>query len=339
MDCKIYVDTDLDICYSRRLLRDIVERGRDLEGIIKQWDDFVKPNSVRFVKPTMNSADVVIPRGSDNIIAIDMIIQHIRKQLHSKSIEHVQQLKKLGKVIKPIDKSKVHVLPKTNQLLGIKTILLNKDTTNDEFIFYFNRIATILIYASLELVQYTPLPPSGHPVISPTGHRIPDPVFQNETVVGVDIIRSGDCFIPSLRKTIPEVMLGKLLIQSDSLTGEPQLFTERLPPHLDRPNLRALLFDAQTISGSAAIMAIKVLIDHGVEQSKIVLVTYLATSAGVRRILNVFPKVNIVIGSLSKEHGDDGGEGGLSCGLVTMDQDGDWWMNNRFIDSRYFGTD
>ncbi|GMF03744.1 unnamed protein product [Ambrosiozyma monospora] len=168
MDCKIYVDTDLDICYSRRLLRDIVERGRDLEGIIKQWDDFVKPNSVRFVKPTMNSADVVIPRGSDNIIAIDMIIQHIRKQLHSKSVEHVQQLKKLGKAIKPIDKTKIHVLPKTNQLLGMKTILLNKDTSNDEFIFYFNRIATILIYASLELVQYTPLPPSGQPVISPT---------------------------------------------------------------------------------------------------------------------------------------------------------------------------
>ncbi|GMF52197.1 unnamed protein product [[Candida] boidinii] len=51
MDMKIYVDTDLDICYSRRLLRDIVERGRDLEGIIKQWDTFVKPNSERFVKP------------------------------------------------------------------------------------------------------------------------------------------------------------------------------------------------------------------------------------------------------------------------------------------------
>ncbi|ODV86605.1 hypothetical protein CANARDRAFT_218032 [[Candida] arabinofermentans NRRL YB-2248] len=323
MDAKIYVDTDLDICYTRRLMRDIAERGRDLGGIIRQWDSYVKPNSVRFVKPTMSNADVIIPRGSDNKVAIDMIIKHLKKQLKLKSIEHLHHLKKLGRVIKPIDFSKVDVLKETNQLLGIKSIMLNSATSNDEFIFYFNRIASLLINQSLELVEYGP---SINKIVSPTGHILKDAIQQKQEVVAVNIIRSGDCFVYSLRKTIPEVVIGKLLIQSDSQTGEPQLHTERLPSFSN--NCKVLLFDAQIISGAAVIMAIKVILDNGVEEKNLVLVTYLATEVAVRRVLNAFPEVHLVIGNMSSIEGIEG-----------KDMDGDWWMSNRFIDSRYFGTD
>ncbi|VEU22335.1 DEKNAAC103501 [Brettanomyces naardenensis] len=327
MDCKVYVDTDLDICYSRRLLRDIVERGRDLEGIIKQWDKFVKPNSVRYVKPTMQSADIIIPRGTDNKIAMDLLIEHIHRQLAAKSAEHLLQLKALGKVEKPIDYNKVHVLPSTNQLEGMKTILLDRDTPYDSFIFYFNRVASILISHALDFIEYVPSRADNRPVISPTGLIVKDTMFIKDEIIAVDIIRAGDCFIPSLKKMIPGVKVGKLLIQSDSRTGEPHLHTEKLPALNTDCNL--LLFDAQVISGAAATMAIKVLLDYGVSEERVVMCTYLATEAGVKRISNAFPKVTIVVGSLGTS--DPSRKG--------VDHDMDSWMANRFIDARYFGTD
>uniref|UniRef100_A0A8C5Z3R3 Uridine-cytidine kinase n=1 Tax=Marmota marmota marmota TaxID=9994 RepID=A0A8C5Z3R3_MARMA len=96
MDLKIYVDADLDVCLARRLSRDIVSRGRDLDGCIQQWEKFVKPNAVKFVKPTMKNADAIIPSMSDNATAVNLIINHIKSKLELKSNEHLRELIKLG---------------------------------------------------------------------------------------------------------------------------------------------------------------------------------------------------------------------------------------------------
>lgn len=61
---KIFVDTDSDIRLVRRLRRDITERGRDLEGVIKQYNKFVKPAFEQYIEPTMRLADIVVPRGA-----------------------------------------------------------------------------------------------------------------------------------------------------------------------------------------------------------------------------------------------------------------------------------
>jgi len=332
MDCKVYVDTDLDICYSRRLLRDLEERGRELDGIIKQWDSFVKPNSIRYVKPTMQSADIIIRRGSDNKVAMDLLLEHIKKQLESKSAMHLLQLKQLGKQIKALDLSKVHVIPLTNQLRVIKTIILNKKTANDDFIFNFNRVASILITHALDFVEYVPSLPGRGDVITPVGTKLEDTMYVRGEIMAVDIIRGGDCFISSLTRTLPEVKIGKLLIQSDSRTGEPHLHTEKLPALDDKCNV--LLFDAQIIAGAAVTMAINVLLDYGVSEERIVVCAYLATETGVTRICNAFPKVQVVVGNLGSRMSD-----GNNRQKSTGDQDSDWWMANRFIDERYFGTD
>lgn len=60
---KIFVDTDSDIRLVRRLRRDITERGRDIEGVIKQYNKFVKPAFEQYIEPTMRMADIVVPRG------------------------------------------------------------------------------------------------------------------------------------------------------------------------------------------------------------------------------------------------------------------------------------
>lgn len=63
LDMKIFVDTDSDIRLVRRLRRDISERGRDIEGVIKQYNKFVKPAFDQYIQPTMRLADIVVPRG------------------------------------------------------------------------------------------------------------------------------------------------------------------------------------------------------------------------------------------------------------------------------------
>uniref|UniRef100_A0A8D1KC35 Uridine-cytidine kinase n=1 Tax=Sus scrofa TaxID=9823 RepID=A0A8D1KC35_PIG len=81
LDMKIFVDTDSDIRLVRRLRRDISERGRDIEGVIKQYNKFVKPAFDQYIQPTMRLADIVVPRGSGNTVAIDLIVQHVHSQL------------------------------------------------------------------------------------------------------------------------------------------------------------------------------------------------------------------------------------------------------------------
>lgn len=63
MDLKIFVETDSDIRLARRLKRDITERGRDLEGVLKQYNKFVKPAFEQFIEPSVKDADIVVPRG------------------------------------------------------------------------------------------------------------------------------------------------------------------------------------------------------------------------------------------------------------------------------------
>uniref|UniRef100_A0A3B4T2Q9 uridine/cytidine kinase n=1 Tax=Seriola dumerili TaxID=41447 RepID=A0A3B4T2Q9_SERDU len=119
LDMKIFVDTDSDIRLVRRLRRDITERGRDIEGVIKQYNKFVKPAFEQYIEPTMRLADIVVPRGGKarlshlaflslsltethqrhrqmslycfslqgggNMVAIDLIVQHVHSQLEEGS--------------------------------------------------------------------------------------------------------------------------------------------------------------------------------------------------------------------------------------------------------------
>jgi len=82
---KLFVDTDADTRLSRRVLRDIRERGRDLEQVLTQYTTLVKPAFEEFCLPTKKFADVIIPRGADNLVAIDLIVQHIRELLNQRN--------------------------------------------------------------------------------------------------------------------------------------------------------------------------------------------------------------------------------------------------------------
>lgn len=103
-----------------------------------------------------------------------------------------------------------------------------------------------------------------------------------------------------------------MLIQTRVATGEPELHFQKLPDHLPQHSL-VLLLDAQMSSGGAALMAVKVLVDHGVKEKNIVFVTYSAGSQGLKRLMTVFPNIRAVV-----------------CRLVEDVED-------RWIEKRYLG--
>ncbi|GCD12213.1 uridine kinase [Clostridium tagluense] len=81
LDIKIYVDTDADVRFIRRLVRDINERGRTTDSVINQYLNVVKPMHEQFTEPTKRHADIIIPEGGHNKVAIDIITSNIRQSL------------------------------------------------------------------------------------------------------------------------------------------------------------------------------------------------------------------------------------------------------------------
>ncbi len=84
-DVKIFVDTDADIRFIRRLKRDIAERGRSTESVIEQYLSTVRPMHMEFVEPSKRYADVIIPEGGFNLVALDMIVARIRYLLEERT--------------------------------------------------------------------------------------------------------------------------------------------------------------------------------------------------------------------------------------------------------------
>lgn len=81
MDIKIYVDTDADVRILRRIIRDVKKRGRSLESVVDQYLATVKPMHEQYVEPSKKNADIIIPEGGHNIVALDMVIDRVSAHL------------------------------------------------------------------------------------------------------------------------------------------------------------------------------------------------------------------------------------------------------------------
>ena len=98
-DIKIYVDTDADIRILRRLTRDIRDRGRTLASVIEQYLSVVRPMHLQFIEPTKRYADLIVPEGGKNRVAIDILVSTIKQHLTEQpqdesSFSHVQEILK-----------------------------------------------------------------------------------------------------------------------------------------------------------------------------------------------------------------------------------------------------
>ena len=89
MDIKVFVDTDADVRILRRILRDVKERERSLDSVISQYLTTVKPMHEQFVEPSKRRADIIIPEGGKNVVALQMLIERVKKHLRKCSYDTV----------------------------------------------------------------------------------------------------------------------------------------------------------------------------------------------------------------------------------------------------------
>lgn len=307
-DLKVFVQADSDLMLARRIARDTKERGRTVDGILEQYLRYVKPSYDNFVLPSSRHADIIVP-GKDNAVAIELISTHIRRQLEQRS-RHFRR--KMADSLKrslskgpprelTIEELGLTVLDQTPQLKGIYTVLRDRTSTRQDFIFFTDRLATLLVERAMEKLPYREVT-----VETPVGEHCKGKAIDVEILCGVTILRSGGPLEQGLQRVISDVPIGSLLVQSDSKTGEPLLFQVNLPECIrarDRAaNTWVFLLDAQIGTGAAGFMAIRVLIDHGVNPAHIIFVSFLvAHSGGLAHLRRTFPDVNIVTGAV-----DDG---------------------------------
>ncbi|KAH6565285.1 hypothetical protein BASA60_009969 [Batrachochytrium salamandrivorans] len=259
MDLKIFVDADDDIRLSRRLRRDIAERGRNVHGVLSQYSRFVKPSFDLFIYPTLRFADVILPRGLDNVAAIDLLDQR-------------------------------------PQLRALHTIIRDKNTSRDDFVFYSERVSSLVIERALSELPFIDLN-----ILTPTGIAYHGKAL-SDSVCSVSMIRGGASIQQALRQAVKDIPLGQILIQTDPKTGEPQLHSFHLPKDIAQRHV--ILGDAQIATGAAAMMAIRVLIEHHISQERIIFVTIIASPVGIQSIIRAFPGVRIVTSAIDVELSD-----------------------------------
>ncbi|XP_039158138.1 uridine kinase-like protein 5 isoform X2 [Eucalyptus grandis] len=199
MNMKIFVDTDSDIRLARRIQRDTIERGRDIQGVLDQYDRFVKPSFDEFILPSKKFADIIIPRGGDNDVAIDLIVQHI----HTKLGQH-----DLCKIY-----ANLCVITSTFQIRGMHTLIRDVRTTKHDFVFYADRLIRLVVEHGLGH-----LPFSEKQITTPTGSVYTGVVFRKR-LCGISIIRSGESMENALRACCKGIKIGKILIHREGNSG------------------------------------------------------------------------------------------------------------------------
>lgn len=237
-----------------------------------------------------------------------MISDRVHKTLDEKSALHQAELRRLGKVAEDAPLSpNVIVLEHSKQVRGINTKLMEPGLDREDFVFYFDRLAVMLVEKATEPLIYrnnivqTPVPGHSYQGLALDG-----------IVSAVVILRGGSILETGLKRVIPDCRTGRMLIQTNFRTGEPELHYYSLSPEISSHN-GILVLDPQMSSGGAALMAVKVLLDHGVREDKIVFVTYTAGTQGLRRLMSVFPDIKVVV-----------------CRIVED-------LERRWLESRYLG--
>lgn len=177
-------------------------------------------------------------------------------------------------------------MPQTPQLHALLTIIRDKNTQRSDFIFYSDRIIRLLVEEGLNH-----LPVFEHTVNTPTGVPYRGVAFQGR-ICGVSILRAGEAMEAGLRECCRSVRIGKILIQRDEDTAKPKLFYAKLPE--DIAERWVLLLDPMLATGGSAIQAMQVLVDHGVQPSKILFLNMIASPEGLHNVWKAFPDVRVI---------------------------------------------
>ncbi|KAL9818920.1 putative transferase [Arabidopsis thaliana] len=300
MNMKIFVCTDADVRLARRIKRDTVENGRDIGTVLDQYSKFVKPAFDDFILPTKKYADIIIPRGGDNHVAIDLIVQHICTKLGQHDLCKIYP--------------NLYVIHSTFQIRGMHTLIRDSQTTKHDFVFYSDRLIRLVVEHGLGHLPFTE-----KQVITPTG-CVYSGVDFCKRLCGVSVIRSGESMENALRACCKGIKIGKILIHREGDNGQ-QLVYEKLPNDISERHV--LLLDPILGTGNSAVEAINLLISKGVPEGNIIFLNLISAPQGVHVVCKKFPRIKIVTSEI------DNGLNEEFRVIPGMGEFGD----------RYFGTD
>lgn len=186
----------------------------------------------------------------------------------------------------------VHVLPQTNQLRALHTIMRDRDAARDDFVRHSRRTLRLLVEAAIDLLPHEP-----RDVTTQVGHTYRGLALTPD-ICGVSIARAGDSMEAELRDLCPAAPIGKILIQRDKTTKLPRLYYSSLPR--DIADRHVLLLDPMLATGGTALAAIGVLLDAGVAEENIVFVSLITVPEGIAALHGRYPRVRLVTSAVDE---------------------------------------
>jgi len=289
---KIFVDEDADVCLVRRISRDVKLRGRSVESVLKQYTKFVKPAFEEYIYPTKRFCDIVVPRGGENLVAIDLIIKHSALKIKQGDTRRLY--------------SNLIIMADSYQMRGLHTIIRSQDCPREDLIFYSNRLMRLLIEEALGL-----LPFERKTITTHTGSRYYGVGF-TAGLLGLSLIPAGEAMESSLRAVCKTIRIGKILItDEDGTVGEhfsPNKSKRTIkyisiPPSIEGRHV--LLLAPVVNTGAACELAIEKLLSEevGCKEENIIILSLIVSPESVKRICGRFTKARMVVSAI--DHGID----------------------------------
>ncbi len=186
----------------------------------------------------------------------------------------------------------VVLLPQTNQLRALHTIIRDRNARRDDFVFYSGRIIRLLLEAGLDLLPFEEASAS-----TPVGRTYEGLRF-SPRICGVSIARAGESMEAGLRAICPAIRIGKILIQRDKVTKLPHVYYSALPGDIDQRQV--LLLDPMLATGGTALAAIEILLSKGVPEPAIVFISLIAVPEGIAAVHQRYPAVRIVTSAIDE---------------------------------------
>ncbi|KAG8521299.1 Uracil phosphoribosyltransferase [Galemys pyrenaicus] len=182
--------------------------------------------------------------------------------------------------------AQLKLLPMNDQIRELQTIIRDKTASRGDFMFSADRLIRLVVEEGLNQLPYKECT-----VTTPTGYKYEGVKFEKGNC-GVSIMRSGEAMEQGLRDCCRSIRIGKILIQSDEETQRAKVYYAKFPPDIYRR--KVLLMYPILSTGNTVIEAVKVLIEHGVQPSVIILLSLFSTPHGAKSIIQEFPEITIL---------------------------------------------
>ncbi|XP_040121592.1 uracil phosphoribosyltransferase homolog [Oryx dammah] len=182
--------------------------------------------------------------------------------------------------------AQLKLLPMNDQIRELQTIIRDKTASRGDFMFSADRLIRLVVEEGLNQLPYKECM-----VTTPTGYKYEGVKFEKGNC-GVSIMRSGEAMEQGLRDCCRSIRIGKILIQSDEETQRAKVYYAKFPPDIYRR--KVLLMYPILSTGNTVIEAVKVLIEHGVQPSVIILLSLFSTPHGAKSIIQEFPEITIL---------------------------------------------